>query len=159
MLDGARLWGLELETRFRVLAATVEPAAARHPEPGAGDPRLQLVLHPVGRIVASLVRRDGDRATIERFGEDQLALVVDRLDGPRLAGPVIDGVAPDPASWAPEPSMEGASTVGDGDDHHAEFDVTAGDRRLRLAAWFDVAELRRPDGSELELPSDGHTVQ
>jgi hypothetical protein len=152
LLDGARLWGLELDIRFRVLAATVDPAADRHPEPGAGDLRLQLVLHPVGRVVASLVRRRDGGATIERFTEDQLALVVDRLDGPRLAGPVIDGPAPDPGSWAPEASMEGASTVGDGDDHHAVFDVTAGDRRLRLAAWFDVAELRRPDGSELPLP-------
>lgn len=151
LLGGARLWGLELETRFRVLSATVEPVAERHPEPGADDPRLQVVLHPVGRIVASLVRRVDDRATIERFAEDHLALVVDRLEGPRLEAPVVDGPTPEPERWAPELSLEGAATVGDGDAHHAVFDVSAGERRLRVAAWFDEFELRRPDGSQLEL--------
>lgn len=151
MLDGARLWGLEIEIRFRVLAVTVEPEASRHPEEVAADPRLQVLLHPVGRIAASLVRRTEDHLVIERFDEGTLDRVVDRLGGPRLAGPVVDGPEPRPQQWAPELSMEGASTVGDGTAHHAFFDVVGGERRLRLAAWFDEVEVRRPDGSPVDL--------
>lgn len=151
LLDGARLWGMELDTRYRVLGLTVEPPAGRHPDGDVADRRLQVVAHPVGRIAASLLRVGGDGpASIEAFSAEQLPLVVDRLDGPVLRAPVLDGPPPDPLRWAPQLSLEGASTAPDGGSHHLEVAVSGGGRRLRLAAWFDVVELRRPDGSVVE---------
>jgi hypothetical protein len=53
----ARLWGLELDPRYRVLAATVELA------PGAGpwhldvDRRIQVLCSPVSTIIGALRRR------------------------------------------------------------------------------------------------------
>lgn len=153
LLDGARLWGMELDTRYRVLALTVEVEPARHPDGAGDDLRLQLVVHPVSTVTASLVRVDDDgRATIERFDEGQLPLVVDRMDGPHLTRPVLDGPPPDPQRWAPELSLEGASTALDGRAHHLEVAVGGEDgRRLRLAAWFDDLDVRRPDASEVDV--------
>lgn len=150
-LTGARLWGLELEHQYRVLAATLEVAADRHPDGAdAADPRLQLLLHPVSRVAALLINEAEGRVTIERFTVEQLAQVVDRFDGPALPAGVIDGPAPVPEDWAPELSLDGASKAFDGRTHHLDLAVSGvHGRRLRLAAWFDVAELRRPDGSDI----------
>ncbi len=153
LLDGARLWGCELDTTYRVLAATVEPQVDRHPDGEVEDRRLQVLFHPVQRVAASLVRvaEDG-RATIERFDQAALPAVVDRFDGPELTGPLVDGPVPDPSSWAPELSLGGTSTAIDGRSHHLELAVSGADgRRLRLAAWFDEVEVRRPDGSTVDL--------
>jgi hypothetical protein len=153
LLAGATWWGLELETGFRVLAATVEVPADQHPDgPDVADRRLQVLLHPVARVAALLTRTaDEGRLTIEQFDEAQLPLVVDRLDGPVPDELVVDGPPPEPDRWAPALSMEGASNAPDGRRHHLEVAMSGADgRRLRLAVWFDEAELRRPDGSRLE---------
>lgn len=154
LLRRSRWWGLELETGYRVLAGTVEPPAELHPEgPAAADRRLQVVLHPVSRVAVLLTRRGNDgQVTIEQFEQPQLPLVVDRLDGPVPDELTVDGPTPDPGAWAPELSLEGASNAPDGRRHTLELSLPGGDgRRLRLAAWFDEVELRRPDGSRLEL--------
>lgn len=151
LLAGARVWGLELETGFRVLAATVEVDGDRHPDgPAVEDPRLQVLFHPVSRVAALLTRADPDGPlAIERFGEAQLPLVVDRFDGPVPARVVLDA-GPDPTTWAPELSLEGASTAPDGRSRDLELVLDGPEgRSLRLAAWFDEVELRRPDGSTI----------
>ncbi|MBW3659354.1 MAG: hypothetical protein KY457_11995 [Actinobacteria bacterium] len=149
LLTDARVWGLELETGFRVLAATVEVEVGRHPDgPTVDDPRLQVLFHPVARVAALLTRQEpGGPVTIERFGEAQLPLVVDRFDGPVPSRVVLDG-RPDPSGWAPELSLEGASSAPDGRSHALELALEGpGGRHLRLAVWFDEIELRRPDGT------------
>lgn len=151
LLADARVWGLELETGFRVLAATVEVEPDRHPDgPEVEDPRLQVLLHPVSRVAALLTREDpGGPVAIERFGEAQLPLVVDRFDGPVPSRVVLDG-RPDPTAWAPELSLEGASNAPDGRRHDLELTLDGPEgRRLRLAVWFDDIELRRPDGTAI----------
>lgn len=153
------MWGLELETGFRVLAGTIEVTGDRHPD-GADvdDPRLQFLLHPVARIAALLTRSTpGGPVTIERFEEAQLPLVVDRLDGPTPTTVRLDGAGPEPASWAPELSLAGTSSAPDGRSHTLELELEGPEgRRLRLAVWFDEVEVRRPDGSVVETgPSDG----
>lgn len=151
LLTDARVWGLELETGFRVLAATVEVAPDRHPDgPDADDPRVQVLLHPVSRIAALLTRTPPDGpVAIERFAEAQLPLVVDRFEGPVPSRVAVDD-GPEPTGWAPELSLEGASTAPDGRTHDLELALEGPQgRRLRLAVWFDVVELRRPDGSAI----------
>lgn len=145
VLDGAACWGAELDTQYRVLALTVEPTAERHPDGDVEDRRLLLVLHPCSDFRAQLVHGED---TVERFGLEQLVLVVDRMDGAPLRAPVLD-VTPTPL---PRPlSLEGAAgpAVLDGRTHTAEVTLVAGERRLTLHVSYDEAELRRPDGSTL----------
>lgn len=152
VLDGAACWGAELDTTYRVLALTVEPAAGRHPDGGPDDvedPRLQLVLHPCSDVAARLVHAG---TTVEQFTVDQLVAVVDRLDGPRLSAPVVTADVP---PLGGELSLEGAAraTVRDGRTHAALVHLVGGDRELVLRATYDEAELRRPDGSTVTPPS------
>lgn len=152
LLSAARVWGLELETGFRVLAGTIEPAPDQHPDgPDVDDPRLQVILHPVSRVAGLLTRPSPEgRVVIERFDESQLPLVVDRFDGPVPTEVRLDGPAPEPSTWAPELSLEGASNAPDGRSHTLDLLLEGpGGRRLRLAVWFDELELRRPDGTSV----------
>ena len=148
VLDGARCWGAELDTTYRVLAVTVEPTADRHPDGAAAqERRLQLLLHPCSEVAARLVH---DRTTVEQFTVDQLLPVVERLDGPRLRAPVLTGDAP-PLVGAV--SLEGAAnaTVTDGRTHAARFELVGEDRTLVLRVTYDEVELRRPDGSPISF--------
>lgn len=148
VLDGATCWGAELDTTYRVLAATVEPLPARHPDGDVADRRLQLVLHPCSEVAARLVH---DRTAIEQFPVEQLVHVVDRLDGPVLSAPVVTADAP---PLTGDLSLEGAAKpiVQDGRTHAALFELEGGDRRLTLRVTYDEAELRRPDGSTVAPP-------
>lgn len=103
----------------------------------------------MARVAVLLTRPTAEgRVAIERFEEAQLPLVVDRFDGPVPDDVTVDGATPEPGSWAPELSLEGISNAPDGRMHTLELFLTGPEgRRLRLAAWFDEAELRRPDGS------------
>ena len=148
VVDGATCWGAELDTTYRVLALTVEPVAARHPDGEVEDRRLQLVLHPCSEVAARLVHAG---STLERFEVAQLVAVVDRLDGPTLSAPVVTA---DPPPLQGELSLEGAArvTVADGRRHAALVHLVGADRELVLRATYDEAELRRPDGSTVAPP-------
>lgn len=145
VLDGARCWGAELDTTYRVLAITVEPRAERHPDGEVDDPRLQLLLHPCSEVAARLVH---DGTTVEQFGVGQLLAVVDRLDGPTLAAPIVTADAP---PLTGELSLEGAAnlTVQDGRTHVAQLELAGEERTLVLRVTYDEAELRRPDGTSI----------
>lgn len=145
VLVGATCWGAELDTRYRVLAVTVEPDPAAHPDGAVDDGRLQLVLHPCSHVQARLLHRG---STVERFDVGQLVHVVDRLDGPTITGPVVTGGGP---PLAGELSLEGRADVTDGQAHTARLTLTGADRELTLRVTFDEAELRRPDGSVVDL--------
>jgi hypothetical protein len=148
VLDGGVCWGAELDTTYRVLGLTVEPEPGRHPDGDVDDGRLQLVLHPCSEIQARLVH---ERTTVEQFGVDQLVAVVDRLGGARLSAPVVTADAP---PLVGDLSLEGAAQpmVQDGRTHTALVRLEAGQRTLTLRATYDVAELRRPDGSQVAPP-------
>lgn len=112
-LERAALLGLELDTRYRVLAATLEPSSER--ELG-DDGRLQLLLSPVSTVLASLRRipHGGGAVEVLTFTEDQLVDVTSVLGEPTLEVPLFGGPEPAPGTWAPAWSLEGRSTVGDG---------------------------------------------
>lgn len=155
LLTQAPLLGAELDTTYRVLALTVEPSPDVHPEPDADDRRLQVLLHPISRVAAVYADTSTAPPVLHRFTEDQLVDVVASFDGAPGEWRV-DGPAPDPAAWAPELSMEGASNAPDGRAHHAVVDVSdAAGQRLRLAVWFDDIDVKRPDGSTLITSSAG----
>lgn len=169
LLRDAVLLGAEVDVRYRVLALTVEPTADAHPDgPARGrpdatppadgavvDPRLQVLLHPASTFLASLRVEDGDDRRVEAFGVEQLPDVVHALDGPVMADPVFGLPRPAEGEWGPRPSLEGRSSAPDGTFHRLRVEATRGARRFGLFATFDDVEVRRPDGSEVELPDAG----
>lgn len=150
VLDGARCWGAELDTTYRVLALTVEPVPDRHPDGrDVHDARLQVLLHPCSDVAGRLVH---DGTTLERFTAEQLVAVVDRLDGPELAAPVVTA---EPPPLTGELSLEGAAgpMVRDGRTHAALIRLEGTDRVLTLRVTYDEVEVRRPDGSRVSPPA------
>lgn len=144
LLRAGPIWGAEIDTRFRVLALTVEPAPDRHPDPDAEDRRLQVLLYPVATVAAALVQHDDDGPTVLRFEESQLPDVVAALEGPVPSGDPIPEVHPDLDAIADRLSLRGQATVGDGILHHLHLVLRADDLSLELWASFDEAEVRPP---------------
>lgn len=148
-LDGACLWGLELDTRYRVLAGTVEPLAEHHPYGDAPDRRLQLLLFPCSVIRARLLRKeDAGGHVIERFEIGQLVDVVDRLDGAVMNGPFFD--RPE-AQWGSDVSLRGESSAPDGRAHRFQVRLERSPRTLELYATFDDIQVLTPDGEDVPI--------
>lgn len=146
LLRGALLLGLELDTRFRVLAATVEPTAPF--DPGRTDRRLQVALHPCSLFEVRLVRTAPDSAAVlERFSLEQLLDVVVALDTPAIDAVDIGGRPP---SWR-DVSLEGRSQAPDGRRHRIRFSVSDGARTLEVHATFDDVDVRMADGTQVDL--------
>jgi hypothetical protein len=160
VLVGAGLLGLELDTRYRVLAATLEPTRERYPW-GSGtdsvvvvDRRIQLLCSPVSTVLGSLRRRraDAERLEVLTFTDEQLVDVASAFDGAPVTGPVFGRPEPRPGSLAPSWSLEGRSTAGDGiahtltvSVHHRDGD---GELWLDLFARFDELLVRDARGVE-----------
>lgn len=154
VLDGARLWGAELDTRYRVLALTVEPAPGRYPWGETTDRRVQLLCHPVSTILASLVQTIPDGRALLEFSDEQLVDVVAALDGPTIGGPLFGAGEPRPGEWGPRFSLQGRSTAGDGTRLTVRVVIAHDDLELSLFARFDHLEVRDAVGSPL-APIDG----
>jgi hypothetical protein len=155
VLEGAALWGLELDPRFRVLAATFEPTAARYPWEGADDRRLQVLLFPVSTILASLRQREQERLVVRRFADDQLVDVVAAFAGAAVEAPLFGRPEPRPGQWAPEWSLEGRSSAPDGIRHTCTVSLRQDDLELDLFVRFDDVELKDVAGDDLSLPAGG----
>jgi hypothetical protein len=143
--QGARLWGVELDPRYRVVAITLEVAADVDVPAlrGADDRRLQLLLYPVGRLA---VRLQVDGHEPERFAVETLPEVVGELDGPLVAGPLFGG-----ADLEDPVSLQGSSTAADGWTHRFAVSVVAGATGLELFATFDDVRVRSATGEDLDL--------
>ncbi len=156
-LDGARFWGAEIDTRFRVLAVTLEPAA-HHAPAGAdgGDRRLQLLLHPVSTILASLRSRQDGGWTLLEFSDEQLVDVSAALGGAEVRLPLFGAPEPAPDTWGPRFSLEGRSTVGDGVTSSLTLRIEHEDLALDLFARFDVLNVSDVQGRPVDpAPAGG----
>jgi hypothetical protein len=152
VLEGAALLGLELDPRYRVLAATFEPTADRYPWDATDDRRLQVLLFPVSTILASFRQREGGRLVLRRFEDPQLLDVVAAFDGAEVTGQLFGQPEPRPGQWAPEWSLEGRSTAPDGRRRTFTVALRDGDLELDLFARFDDVELKDATGRERDLP-------
>lgn len=154
VLDRALLLGAELDTRYRVLAATAEPSKDRYAWGQVDDRRVQLLLHPVSTVLVSLRRESESRRELLTFDIAELLTVVEALDGPPLRGPVFDRPQPRQGAWGPGYSLEGRAGAIDGMAHTCTFEAQTEELRFGLFVRFDVIELKNPEGDELPLPPE-----
>ncbi len=152
VLDGARLWGVELDTRFRVLAATFEPTLERWPWQHTDDRRVQVLCFPVSTILASLRRESDEQRAVLEFDAEQLLDVVGAFDGARVEGPLFGRPEPQPGSWGPQFSMQGRSTAPDGVRHTITVQLRHEELALDLFARFDELQATDATGEWLTLP-------
>jgi hypothetical protein len=152
VLEGAALLGLELDPRYRVLAATFEPSTDRYPWEATEDRRLQVLLFPVSTILASFRHREDGRLVLRRFEDSQLLDVVAAFDGAEVTGPLFGQPEPRPGQWAPEWSLEGRSTAPDGRQRTFTVALRHDDLELDLFARFDDVEVKDATGQERPLP-------
>ena len=152
VLDGAALWGMELDPKFRVLAVTFEPTAERYAWGDTEDRRVQVLCFPVSTILASLRRDAADTTEVLAFEEGQLVDVVAALGGPAVSAPVFGRPEPRPGSWGPRFSMEGRATAGDGVRHTLLVEARSEDLAFDVFARFDDVEVKDAAGSPLTLP-------
>lgn len=145
LLRSGPVWGAEIDTRYRVLALTIEPSAGDHPDPDVADRRLQVLLHPVSTVAASLVQDTGDGRTVLEFGEDQLPDVVATLGGPVPVGDPLPDAPPDLDAIADRLSLRGRASTGDGTTHHLHLALESEDLVFELWASYDTAEVHTPE--------------
>lgn len=143
--------GAELNPEFRVLAVTVGPVADGGGEwPVEGDdPRLQLLLFPVGEFAASLRRRTSDGVEILQFDPAQLPEIIALFD---RATPVVEPWVdrrPNRGEWGPRLSLQGNSPAPDGRRRHVWLALEDDDLRLDLHATFDQVRVLDAAGSDL----------
>lgn len=155
-LTGAALLGLELDSRFRVLAATLELTPDHFPwgnDAVTGDDRrVQLLCSPVSTILGSLVDVAEERISVLTFTADHLVDVVASLDSPCISSPVFGRPEPRPGQWAPRFSLEGRSSASDGRSTTITLEAATNTLRFALFARFDVVEIRNANGDVLSLP-------
>lgn len=143
--------GADVDIRYRVLAVTVEPSEDDHPvAPAPADRRLQVVVHPVGTIVAALVDHANPMTpTVLHFDETQLADVVNAFaDAVSTVAP-FEGEVPDVDELGDRLSMFGSAQTGDGTASilHLHLDEPDGTLTLDLWATFDELDLRDAAGT------------
>lgn len=151
VIDGAALWGLELDPRFRVLAATLEPSPQRYPWGETDDRRVQMLCFPVSTILGSFRRNLPTETELLSFTEAQLVDVVAAFDGARVAAPMFGRPEPRPGLWGPRFSLEGRSSAPDGTSKTLTIALAHQDLTLHLFARFDEVELKTADGTALAL--------
>lgn len=149
VLDQARLWGAELDPRFRVLATTVELAAGSSPWELGADRRIQLLCFPVSTILASLRRTSVDPPEQVTFTVEQLVDVTAGFGGAVLEPPVFGRPQPAPGEWGPASSLQGSSSAPDGRSNTITLAVADAEARLDVFARFDTFELRDAQGEDL----------
>lgn len=149
LLAGAALVGAELDLRYRVLGATIEPPAGAHPQGEVDDPRLQLLCHPVSTVLGVLEREVDGARHLETFEAEQLSDVTAAVSGAPLRPPVLGRPEPRPGEWAPQFSIQGRSTAPNGRRRTVTLEVASFDARLRLFVRCDEVELRDPAGEEV----------
>lgn len=154
LVNGAAVWGIELEPKFRVLGLTLEPAndsAKAVATTALDDTRLQLACFPVSTILGSLRQNTADGVTVLRFTEAQLVDVVAAFDGAELSSPIFGQPEPRPGTWAPTFSLEGRSSAPDGISTTITVSLRRDDLSLDLFARFDEWRLLDASGQHITL--------
>lgn len=154
-LNEADLLGVEYDAEQNLVKVTLSVLTLpdeRSPEPA--DPRRQLILTNVGRVVAALRESRWDDLSAESvlFGIDDLREMVQSFGGLPLYGwQFVNNDDSTLAYWMPRSSLVLEPAGGSMANRISLFQED-GRRHLDLWIWFDDLLVRDPDGSPIALP-------
>jgi hypothetical protein len=159
-LNEASLVGLEVEAAAGwagVTLSVLSLPAGGGPEPA--DPRIQLVLQPIGRIAASLRQGawDDDDAVVAPLGLEKLHAAVAGFGQQPIYGWGFLDVPEEKnfARWCDRLSLDWRASGG-GLAHTLDLFQESDGRHLDLRLWFD--ELRVFDADRAEIAFDDFTA-
>ncbi len=147
----ASLLGVEVSAERSLCGITFSLLTLPESSPAPEDSRIQVLLHPVGRVAASLRmgRWDNDTAAVQPFELAELLSVVQSFEGLPIYGWEFFDLSEDKfRSWSNRLSLD---WHGDPSGmEHSIFLFQEGsipERILDLRIWFREIEFRRPDGT------------
>jgi hypothetical protein len=152
-LNEATLLGAEVDTELRTAAVTLSVLSLPEKGPPPEDPRVQLLLQPVGRVCASLRhgRWDDEEAPVEGFRIDELLTVLGRLGAHAVYGwEFFDVSEEDFARWKDRLSLDWQAPGDDGRSHTLVLFQEA-EAHLDLCFWFDDLVVQTPSYEEIPL--------
>jgi len=151
----ATLLGVEVSPGRSLCGITLSLLTLPESGPAPDDSRIQVLLHPVGRVAASLRmgRWDDDSAAVQPFELTNLLSVVQSFKGLPIYGWEFFDLSEDKfRSWSNRLSLDWH-----GDPAgmaHSVFLFQEGsvpERILDLRIWFREIEFRRPDGTPVDI--------
>jgi hypothetical protein len=144
-MNEARLLGAEVDVPGRRAGVTLSvlslPPEGDEPE----DPRVQILLSPVGRVWAGRAKE----GAIRSFGVEQFLSVVQEFGGLPIYGWEFFDTAFEERQ---ESSLDLRISTEEGLSHHLSLVQAGGPSdALKFTIWFDALELRRPTGEAIGI--------
>jgi hypothetical protein len=150
-LNEATLFGVEVDAKRRVAALTFSVLALPDTGPPPDDSRIQFLLTPVGRVIASLRhgRWDNPTAPVEPFELDGMLSVVQSFGGLPIYGwEFIDTPLQNVDGYPDRLSLD--VVLGeDGMSHSLRVFQDTSERFLNVQIWFDDLLIRDPKGASI----------
>jgi hypothetical protein len=154
-LNEATLLGAEVDTEHRAAFITLSVLTLPEEGPPPADPRVQLVLGPLGRVCASLRRGrwDDPDAAVEPFRIEDLLAAVGRVCGHAVYGWEFFDVPEekDFARWKDRLSLDWRAPGDDGRSHTLILFQEADKAHLDLCFWFDHLAIRTASYEDIPL--------
>lgn len=152
-LNEATWLGAEVDRSRRIAGLTFRVLTLPAEGPAPDDPRLSVVLSPVGRVAASLRhgRWDDHSARVESFSLDALLSVVQSFHGLPIYGWAFFDQEPRFAGWSTRLSLDEQFTGEAVHSHTIDLFQDGGGRVLDVRIWFDDVRIRNPRGDELSI--------
>lgn len=152
-LNEATLLGIEVNQDQRTARLTFDVLTLPRSGPASQGTRVQILLAPVGRVVASLRhgRWDDPNARVEPFTIEQLLSVVQRFGGqPVYGGEFFDLPDSEFAKWSSRASLDFQTDV-NGRRHTLDLFQEGNDLHLDVRLWFDGMRISMLDGTEISI--------
>lgn len=149
----AALFGVELDEEKRRVGVTLSMVCANEDGTLPDDKRVQIILQPVGKLVASLRngRWDDEKAEIVPFKADELLETIKSFQGLPIYGwEFINCGDNDYNQWSKRASLTFESGT-DGLSHTFDLFQEGFERHLDLRIWFDDMKFFSPGGQEIEI--------
>lgn len=152
-LNEANLISLDFRPERKSIVATFEVICADDEGNIPENRRVQLVFHPIGRIVASLRngRWDDDKAEVIPFSKDKLLDISQGVGSAPIYGwEFIDCDNKTFNSWKKRKSMEFLTEDEIGFEHTIDL-FQEGEKHLDIRIWFDEVQVFNSEGKEIDL--------
>ena len=152
-INEAKLLGVEVDTEKRVAGITLEVLTLSEKGPSPTDSRVLIVLHNVGRVVASkrMGHWDDDKAEVAKFEIRELLSVVKELGGLPIYGwDFIDVHEKDLKEWSDRLSFDWRKGPG-GLKHTLSLFQEGWEEHLDIILWFDELFILSPKGYNISI--------